>query len=167
MKLGIDPDSWKLTLCSLGPNLIEWQTAPIRSRGESLFDAIQGVAPALSLAVSRLSERPEMVYIERGRGQHRSADFELGAIYGAVVVAIRRVLPNAHIEGVPLHEWKKAVTAEIGIVTMKGVPGNGNAPKEVANAACLEILQNLGLSHGGLSADQLDAFGIVWAASKE
>jgi hypothetical protein len=163
VKLGIDPDSWKLTLCNLGPNLIEWQTAPLRSRGESLFDAIQTVAPALSLAVSRLSAPPDEVYIERGRGMFRTADFELGAIYGAVAVAVRRTLPNAHIETVPLSDWKKAVTAEVGIKTAKGIPGNANAKKEIANAACLEILQNLGLSHDGLSADQLDAFGIVWS----
>jgi hypothetical protein len=168
VKLGIDTDTWKLTLCSISgweePEIVEWQTAPLRNRGDSLFDAIQGVASALSLAVSRLSSAPDEVYIERGRGQHRTADFELGAIYGATAVAVRRVLPNAFIETVPLHDWKKRVTAAVGITTVKGVPGNGNAPKAVANAACLEILQGLGITHGGLSADQLDAFGIVWSA---
>lgn len=170
MRLGIDPDSWKLTLCLLGPtveepSVVAFETATIRTRGESLFDAIQGVAPTLALAISRLPAQPKHVYIERGRGMFRSADFELGAIYGATVVALRRSLPNASIKSVPLSDWKKAVTAAVGITTAKGVPGNGNAKKEVANAACLEILQDLGLSHGGLSADELDAFGIVWSQS--
>lgn len=170
MKLGVDIDTWKLTLCllvmpgrTLRPSVVEFQTAKIRERGGTLFDAIQGVAPALSLAVSRLSVAPEEVYIERGRGQHRKGEYELGAIYGATAVAVRRAVPNAHVETVPLSDWKKAVTAAVGITTVKGVPGNGNAPKPMANAACLEILQDLGLSHGGLNADELDAFGIVWS----
>jgi hypothetical protein len=168
VKLGIDIDTWKLTLCALDgpyvhPSVVAFETAKIRQRGDSFFDAIQGVAPALSLAVSRLPGTPEEVYIERGRGAHRAGEYELGAIYGATAVAVRRAIPNAHVETVPLHEWKKAVTAAVGITTKAGVPGNGNAKKPEANAACLEILQNLGLTHGGLSADELDAFGIVWS----
>ena len=145
--------------------MIAWETAKIRQRGDSFFTAIQGVAPALSLAVSRLPATPEEVYIERGRGMHRAGEYELGAIYGATAVAVRRAIPNAHVETVPLHEWKKAVTAAVGITTVKGVPGNGNAKKEISNAACLELLQALGLTHGGLNADELDAFGIVYSQS--
>lgn len=164
-QLGIDIDTWKLTLCVLHPSLIAFETCTIRQRGQSLFDAIQGVAPALSLGIARLALVPDEVYIERGRGQHRKGEYELGAIYGATAVAVRRIIPNAHIETVPLPDWKRAVTAAIGITTAKGVPGNGNAPKDVANDACCQILvrERGFVAPNLLTPDELDAFGIAWS----
>ena len=164
MRMGVDLDTWKLTLCVIDADQIGFETCPLRERNHSLFDAIQGVAPSLSLAIDRLGAVPDEVYIERGRGQHRKGEYELGAIYGATAVAVRRIIPNAHVETVPLSDWKRAVTAAIGITTMKGVPGNGNAPKAVANEACRTILSRDGFEEPGrLSPDELDAFGIVWS----
>lgn len=166
MRLGIDIDTWKLTLCVSGPTVVMFEQAPLRSKGQSLFDAIQGVAPSLGLALNRLGlERGiEEVYIERGFGMFRKADFDLGAIYGATAVACRRLMPNVHIETVEVREWKRAVTAAVGITTKRGQPGNANANKVVANSSCRTLLLTRGLRDvEKLSADHLDAFGIVFS----
>jgi hypothetical protein len=170
VRVGIDIDTWKLTFCAVSEEVVLFEQAKIRAPGQSLFDALQGIAAALFTAVTRLGVEPDEVYIERGRGMHRKGEYELGAIYGATAVAVRRRLPNAHIETVTVAEWKKAVTAAIGIKTARGAPGNGNAPKPVANAACAAILQARGFTLEQLallSADHLDAFGIVWSVGPQ
>lgn len=164
MRVGVDIDTWKLTLCAVSPEVVIFETAKIRVPGQSIFDALQGIPSSLSSAVSRMGVVIDEVYIERGRGQNRKGEYELGAIYGATTIAIRRLLANVHIETVTTGEWKKVVTAAVGIVTQKGVPGNANAPKALANEACRVILERRGfLPPIALSADELDAFGIVYS----
>ena len=164
MIVGVDIDAQKLTLCGVSDSLIVFQTARLRDRRtESLFDAIKAVPFALGMAVGELGQVPEEFYIERGRGAWRSADFELGAIYGAVAVALKRIVPDAYVTTITVQEWKKAVTAAVGIETKSGQPGNANATKEVANEACREILAERGMMREGLTPDMLDAFGIVYA----
>lgn len=141
-----------------------FETARIRTSGQSFFDALQGIPSGLSSAVARMGVVIDEVYIERGRGANRKGEYELGAVYGATVVALRRLLANVHIESVTTAEWKKAVTAAVGIETKAGVPGNGNAPKPVANEACRALLERRGFMPPiALSADELDAFGVVWS----
>jgi len=173
-RVGIDIDSWKLTLCGIEVTeetpLVEWQQKALRVKKQSLFDAIQGVMSALALAISEFDFEVQEVYIERGRGLFRTADFELGAIYGATIVGIKRLLPNAYVGSITTQKWKKLVTGHTGTFTKAGVPGNGNAPKAEANAACRELLGRMGFTvtdAGSLSPDHLDAFGIVWSVGKE
>ncbi len=161
MRVGIDLDTWKLTLCASGPDVVLFEQAKIRERGHSLFDAVQGIPSALAFAFSRLGVVVDEVYVERGRGMFRTADFELGAVWGATAIAVRRCLPDVHVETVEVHEWKKAVTAAVGLTTKKGVPGVGNTSKAVANRACLTLLHRRGINGSGLSPDHLDAYGIV------
>jgi hypothetical protein len=170
MRVGIDVDSWKLTACAYDGMIAKFEQEKIRQRGMDLFDAIQGVPAALAFIVARLGVEVEEVYIERGRGMFRTADFELGATYGATIIGIKRLLPNAHVASVTVAEWKKLVTGHTGIATKKGVPGNANAPKAVANESCRILLQRLGWTTtqaGDLSPDELDAFGIVWSVGQE
>lgn len=167
MRVGIDIDTWKLTLCALSDEVVCFETAPIRTRGQTFFDAILGVQHGLSMALPRLGVVVDEVYIERGRGQHRAGEYELGAIYGATAVAVKRTLPDVHVQTVALHSWKKIVTAAVGVQTTKGVPGLGNAPKAICNAACRTLLRQRGLDPSSLSPDELDAFGIVYSVMAE
>jgi hypothetical protein len=169
MIVGVDIDTWKLTLCALAPRGPVWETATLRRRqGERLLDAIQATQAELPLAVAaleeRTGERPAEFYVERGRGQHRNADFDLGAIYGATIVALARACPGAHVSTMAVPEWKKLVTAAVGLATKRGEPGLGNVAKAVANDACRRLLRLDVLAPEALSADELDAFGIAYAA---
>lgn len=165
MRLGIDIDTWKLTLCVSGPTVTMFDQAPLRVKGQTLFDAIQEVAPSMGMTLHRLGIDTQIthVYIERGFGMFRKADFDLGAVYGATAVAARRMLPNVHIETVEARAWKKVVTAACGIKTKAGVPGNANAPKALANECCRSLLALRGITSEGLTPDHYDAFGIVYS----
>lgn len=170
MRVGIDLDTWKLTLCAIDapePSVVLFAQESLRKRGQSLFDAVQGIPFALSQAFAQLDVHVNQVYIERGRGMFRTADFELGAIWGATALAVRRQYPDVFVESVTVSEWKKLVTAHTGVVTKTGVPGNGNAPKALANESCVTLLGRLGIIDPGLTPDHLDAFGIVWSAGRE
>jgi len=170
MIVGVDIDTWKLTLCAVSESMVAWETATLRRRGESLLDAILGTQHAVPVAVTRLGiasaeTDPTEYHVERGRGQHRKADFDLGAIYGATCVALGRRTPDAHVASMDVPDWKRAVTAAVGIKTARGRPGNANVPKVVANEACRTLLRERGLDPSRLSPDELDAFGIAYAAS--
>lgn len=166
--VGVDIDTWKVTLCALRPDdAPAWQTAPLRTRKHGLIDAIRATAFALPLAVARLDllDEPGVEFhVERGRGMHRNADFDLGTIYGAVIVALGRACPGAHVATMALAEWKKAVTAAVGLTTKRGEPGLGMVKKEVANDACRRLLADRYPLYAELSADELDAFGLAYAA---
>ena len=166
--VGVDIDTWKVTLCALHPAGPAWQTAPLRRAGQSLLDAIRQTAFALPLACNRLDLRDDRIrvefHVERGRGQHRKADFDLGAIYGAVIVALARACPNSHIASMDIPEWKRAVTAAVGLTTKRGAPGLGNVSKDVANDACRRLLADVYPLYAELGPDALDAFGVAYAA---
>lgn len=167
MIVGVDIDTFKLTLCWYGDGVLAWQTAELRKRGDGakLFGAILAIPGALARAIERAEVRPTEVYIERGFGASRKADFDLGAIYGATALAFGRVVPGVHVGPMAMTTWKKSLTAAAGMKTAKGDPGLGNCKKEVANSAARQVLMAEGcFPEQPLTPDQLDAFGIAYAA---
>jgi stage V sporulation protein SpoVS len=188
LTLGVDIDSYAIHVCAIpgdgGPPTAV--THAIRKKGDSEHQAIGNVAYALAASLkdirdarrggpfllppgATLVEIPEAiegVWIERGYGSSRRADFILGCIYGAVIVACGHVLPGVAVRPMKASDWKKQVTAVVGVRTKTGTAGNGNAPKAMANAACTEIWQNAWpLAIVPTDPNQLDAFGVALAAS--
>jgi hypothetical protein len=170
--LGIDIDTTKLTICAHRDATWTWATGKLRrDRGQgSWLDAVQAVQAALAMALedADLTHVAHEAYVERGWGANRNADYQLGAIFGATMVALPRCRPGIHVDVMTTHEWKRAVTAAVGIVTKGGRPGNANAPKETANSACRIILMEAGEDAervNRLTPDELDSFGIAWTAT--
>lgn len=166
MILGIDIDTYKLTLCWWEPDVgqAQWRTARLREWGSaSALDAVRATPLGLANATMGM-HAPREVYVERGWGQNRRGEFELGAIFGATIVAIPRVYPGAHVDWMPTHIWKKAVTAQVGLTTKAGEPGVGNAAKDVTTAAVLAILGSHDIERN-VTVDECDAFGVAWAAA--
>lgn len=172
MILGIDIDTRKLTLCAYDGQEVAWATGELRTgrAGQQYLAAAQGVMLALAGGLEKADElrRVHEAYVERGWGANRVADFQLGVVFGATVNALSSVRPGCHVGTMTTHEWKRAVTAAVGVTTKRGVPGNGNAPKEQANSACRIILMEAGEPAervNALTPDELDAFGIAWTAA--
>lgn len=172
--IGIDFSSYWLDACLVeradgGPvRRVRWARERLRKdRGESEEVAITNVRHALWACLATLTLGDADVYIERGYGASRRADFLLGCIYGALVAAVGSGRMAWH--SMPRAEWVRDVTATQGIVTKKGTPGNGNAPKAVANECCREILRGLYpmvvVDVADLGPDALDAFGVAYAGS--
>lgn len=171
MILGIDIDTRKLTLCAYSEDAVTWATGELRTgrAGQQYLDAAMGTILALAEALETLDPTRllDEAYIERGWGANRVADFQLGVVFGATAIALRRMRPNLHVGVMTTHEWKRSVTAAIGVTTKRGQPGNANAPKEQANSACKIILMEAGEPAdrvNALTPDQLDAYGIAWTA---
>jgi len=170
MILGCDISTTELTLCFLAENAIAWERAALRrDRSQGKWtDALGNVQAALSTALSD-APRPAEAYIERGWGANRNADYQLGAIFGATYVALGKAVPGIHVEMMTTHQWKKIVTAKIGMTTKKGVPGLATATKDQANSACrILLMDELFLDAERvqrLSPDELDAFGVAYAAT--
>lgn len=170
MILGIDISTHALHLCFLHDNAVAWSKATLRASGGGWFAAVQGTTAGLAGALHEANDlRPREAYIERGWGENRNADFLLGAMLGATAVALTKVLPGIHVEHMTTHEWKRAVTAEVGITTKGGKAGNANARKEQANSACRVILMERMYVDAErvnrLTPDELDAFGVAWTAA--
>lgn len=156
-----------------------WATAKLRSRarkggpGDDEFAAIGNVRTATAFGLAQLADgigaargslgAIDAAFVERGYGQSRRADFVLGAIYGSLTVSLDSLLTSASVHSVTTQEWKRAVTAECGIETKDGRPGNGQVPKSKANECVREIL---GRYWPGREfpddPDSLDAFGIAF-----
>ena len=164
---GVDADTTKLVVCLLSgeppaaPTDVNWLTAVLRDARGTFVHACQAAPSALALALAGI--RIDEAYVERAWGNERRSDFPLGAIFGATTIALANVSPGCHVEEMPAHQWKKTVTAAVGLTTKKGDPGLGNAPKPVANEACRRILRDHNVDSVGLTPDQLDAFGIAYA----
>lgn len=189
LTLGIDFDSYALHVCGLpddgGPPVV--QSEPIRKRGDDEHRAMMTVAQALAVATNKIGMQiPVMsviggggtvvaqprvaissVWIERGYGASRRADFVLGAIYGATFIAVAHVLPGVPARPMQARDWKRDLTGEMGITTKTGGRGNGNVKKEVANACARELWEReWPLAIIPTDPNQLDAFSIAWAASR-
>ena len=90
VKVGLDFDTWKVTICEVHGASVRFEQASIRGPGMSTLDAVTGIPREMLYAASRLGTRPAEIYIERGRGQNRKGEYEMGAIYGAVIVSVRQ-----------------------------------------------------------------------------
>lgn len=161
--LGVDYDSYKATLCLLPFDGEKPLFAQPRFRknhhsgADHAWAALGRVLDEFRHEVVRATiVRASVIWIERGFGQSRRADFDLGAFYGAIRVGFQ-VTSTAPVNSMDLREWKRLVTSEaFG-------KGNGNAKKEVANQACRAIAAAAGVDVVDWSPDMLDAYGICWA----
>ncbi len=188
LTLGIDYDSYGLHVCALpddgGPPVVV--TAKLRKKGDDEHRAIQAVGAALSQSMEEIRHlllytpvkggggttapraRPREAWIERGFGSSRKADFVLGAIYGATIAAATSVLPGVAVRPLLLSTWKRAVTAECGITTKAGAPGNSMVKKPVANACATQIWSDLWpLAIVPTDPNHLDAFSVAWTGQRQ
>lgn len=179
--VGLDYDSYKATLVALpldgSISKVRKETAQFRPKSRSGDDeaiaALANVHSEMLTALLNLRVRvcasgdqyqgeQTAVWVERGFGMSRRADFILGAYFGAIVAALvdLRVVWNP----MDLREWKQIVTLTAGIGLVKdGTRGNGNAKKEVANEACRALLALGEIDASEWTPDELDAFGISFA----
>lgn len=186
--LGVDIDSYAIHVCAVPtdggvPAVV---SSALRKRGDDEHKAITAVASALGRAVVDIRAlRPQAVmvggggtmvaiqqediggvWVERGYGSSRRADFILGCIYGAVIVAAGHVLPGVAVRQMAVSTWKRSVTGACGIRTQAGMLGNGNVKKEVANQCCRQMWEAAWpLAIIPSDPNQLDAFGIAYTAS--
>ncbi len=178
MVIGVDIDSYHLHLCGISgdepPRVV---SVPLRKRGDDEHSAVLAVATSFAVGARTIRDDPvvsnlaamlpvESVWVERGYGPNRNADFVLGAIYGATFIAAHNTLPNAAVRPMLASSWKKHVTAETGITTKGGGAGNGNASKLMANRACMDIWHaRWPLAIIPTDPNQLDAFGVALAGA--
>lgn len=164
LTIGCDFDSYRLHLCGLpndgGPPLVEQATLR-RSKDDELV-AIQSVSGALAGAIHRLRQQrnPEVpesvsgIWIERGYGSSRKADFILGAIYGATIATGNHACPGVSIRPVNAARWKQHL----------GCPGN--CRKDLANAqAAILWRASWPLAIIPTDPNVLDAFSIAHYAA--
>lgn len=169
MVVGCDYDSFKATFCALqfvtqAPRIAVAQyRLPKQTGPDAAIRALDAVEDAVLRALGELgaSEEESVVWIERGYGQSRRADWILGAHFGAIWAAAAQV---CLVNPLDLREWKQAVTYSAGIGLTKKGTGNGNAKKEVANEATLALLREYARLAYGDRADAEPPFGIAWTA---
>lgn len=174
--VGIDYDSYGIHAVRIpfeGEPRHTMKTVPLRRSSDSGPAGEWRALLALPRAMADLGDRilsadlpgyspTAVVYVERGTGTSRRADFLLGAIYGGIVARLEDETPEpCAINSMPLQEWKRAVTGA-GL----GKP-NGNAKKEVAHEAIYAILAAEGWdvdeARIHFDGNLLDAYGIAWA----
>lgn len=139
-------------------------------RGSAEGDQFQALARVLPAAIkaSRLLPLAEGVWLERGFGASRKADFSMGRVEGAIAVLLSD-LPSGRagrVNEIPLSDWKK----ELGF--------SGVAKKEVYQPLLRDILSAYLICRVDgddapdvlptvLTHDELDALGIALAAQRE
>lgn len=190
LTLGLDFDSYGLHVCALpsdgGPPVVV--TSKLRKKGDDEHRAIQTVGSALANAVEELrrlllytpvaggggttvaqgTPKIEEAWIERGFGASRKADFVLGAIYGATIAVSTSVLPGVAVRPILLSTWKREVTAECGMFTKAGAPGNSMVKKPIANACASQIWSDTWpLSIVPTDPNHLDAFSVAFAGTRQ
>lgn len=185
MVIGCDYDSHKATFCALqfvtqAPLIAVAEYRLAKETGpDAAIRSLDRVEDAVLVALAELraSEEQSVVWIERGYGQSRRADWILGAYFGAIWAAVAQV---CLVNPLDLREWKRAVTKAAGIGLTKKGEGNGNAPKPLANEATLALLHEYALIAGDGSGrsssaapfgiawtpDMLDAYAVAWTGRK-
>jgi len=172
MILGLDFDTYAVYPCLIG---FDFETQPgpdgpsgylaarfpeplrIRRAADSGEYALWRALPALARRLA-LPDRSgwwdgvRLVWIERGFGMSRSADYLLGAVFGALLAAIPTVGAPDPLP-IDLREWKKAVLP-------KAVARGGNVKKAVVHEYLRAAYPHLLAS---LDGNQVDAFGIALA----
>lgn len=167
--LGVDYSTYEATLCLLPFDGEQPLFAQPRFRknhhsgADHAWDALGRVLSELRHElVYATVMRASVIWIERGFGQSRRADFALGAFYGALRVGFQ-VVTAAPVNSMDLREWKREVTAEAFPELWRG-KGNGNVKKELANEACRQIAATAGVADvEGWSPDMCDAYGIAFS----
>jgi hypothetical protein len=167
--VGIDYDSYKATLCAINlegrwrPRFAEARFRKDRQSGDDEAILAVGQVGARTLgSIADLSAdlSSTVVWIERGYGHSRRADWILGAFFGSIY-ATCAAMPIAAVNPMNAAEWKRLVTSRSGIgVTKKGT-GNGNAKKEIANEATRALLILEEIDGAEWTPDQLDAFAVA------
>lgn len=176
MIVGVDYSSYEAALVALplDGSIAKVQKAtatfrPARASGEdAALEALGEVRPRMLDALIRLgvvlydqSTEPSVIWIERGFGASRRADFILGAFFGAIFAACRDF--GLIVNPLEAREWKREITAAAGIGMVKdGTRGNPNAKKEIANEACRGLLVLGEVDGADWTPDELDAFGVCW-----
>lgn len=178
MIVGVDFDTYKATLCAIPFDRLapRWATAefrPARATGEDeAIRALARVRKAVYAGITEIVVGPTVIFVERGFGMSRRADWILGAFFGAIYVSLADPTSRLVVNPMEAREWKRDLTGYVGHgLTTKGA-GNANAKKDVANeAARILLAQPLvelppSVEAASLSPDELDAFSIAWAGRR-
>lgn len=159
MILGIDPDTYKLTIVGIADEPVDNETpigwtVPIRPKKdtgwEALLMALRKLEPAL-LASECPWKSASSIWIERAWGMSRKADYVLGCVVGALFATLP-IICDAEVNYVSLFEWREAVT------------GESQATTDQIEAA-LMAHRHLRISPGR-TKDQIDALGIAMTGRK-
>lgn len=155
MIVGIDYDSFGIYVARLSFDealdhdvtgaFVRFDSFVFRGRREQRADF---AFPAVTRIPGMLAQLgvPQLVFVERGTGQSRRADFTLGRVQGAIVATFASWQSAPSVNELLASEWKKELT------------GNGNASKAEAHEA-------LGLRFAGsLPRDEnmRDVLAIAW-----
>lgn len=178
MIVGVDYDTYKATFCAVpldgSIRKATVATAHFRPASRSGEDAMltalhevgQGVLYGLKESGCMIGEESpvDVVWIERGFGMSRRADFALGCYFGAIYAACANL--GVIVNSLEAREWKRTVTKAAGIGLTKKGDGNANAPKDVANEACRALLALGEVDGTSWTPDELDAFGVAFTGRR-
>lgn len=157
MLIGVDYDTNDIYLCAYEPDETPvLVTCALRTRRNSdLMEAIGNVPTALAIGLQRIRLQTDItdatMWVERGRGPNRNADWALGAIAGAIISAYPRINRGA-ARLMDANQWKAAI----------GTRGNTKAAANLA--ATLQWRSRHPATNPPTNPNQLDAYGIAIAA---
>lgn len=154
MVVGIDYDTHALYLCAYTPgDDPALATARLRSsRDSNALEAIGNVPSALGRALDTIHNGHADLWVERGRGANRNADWILGAIAGAVIATYPR-LNGGSARLIDANQWKATIGAR------------GNTKAAANHAATLQWSSRHPHLNPPTDPNLLDAYGIALAAS--
>lgn len=154
MILGIDPDTYKLTVAGIEAEPREnevpyfWEI-PIRKDAGwlAMLLALRELEPALVESEVPWKE-VSMIWVERAWGASRSSDYLMGCIVGALFATLP-IICDAEVNPIGLGEWRKELTGKY--------PCN----KAMAESA-LRQREDIAVPIV-LNNDEIDALGVVVA----
>lgn len=170
MVIGVDYSSYEAVLCGLPfpiPALSdqpELEVIRFRPASKSGDDAAIAALKTVDAAIrsSELLRQADVVWVERGFGASRRADFILGAYFGAILSATSSWLTEASVNPLEAQEWKREISASCGVTTKGGRPGNGQLKKEVAHEYVRQVAARCRHNLDEFGPDALDAYAISW-----
>jgi hypothetical protein len=163
MIVGCDFDTYKVTFVGLPHEKDGWptmETVLFRKPGQSGDDAaIEALKTArVMLLQSGLYHKADVFFVERGFGASRRSDYLMGAFFGVIMSTCSQAAPTNVMHG---GEWKKAISADCGVMTKGGSPGNATLKKEQAHVYVREVAAKLGHDLTGYGPDALDAYAMA------
>lgn len=170
MIVGIDYDSYKAVLCGLPfpiPALSDQptvETIVFRPASRSGDDAAIAALKTVNeqLRQSDLVKAADVLWLERGFGNSRRADFILGAFFGAVLSTLVEYCTEASVNPLDIQEWKREISAACGVTTKAGGRGNGQLKKELAHQYVRQVALRCRHNIDGFGPDALDAYAIAY-----